>query len=116
MSGSSGSCCNGSTLAACGYILNRGNKWQLKEQYLVNRSSEDAARLLSQLEQAKTTAHRIVQRMEAMGVAALEGHEWPEGYTQADFVQCYQVLDALPGLVVADAVRDVLFKLVSSVV
>ena len=85
-------------------------------QYLVNRTSENAAQLLSQLEAAKTTATRIMQRMEAMGLPALVGHEWPEGYTQADFVAMYQLLDALPGSVVADDVRDALFKLVSSVV
>ena len=84
--------------------------------YLVNRTSEDATALLSQLQQVKTTATRIVQRMEAMGLPALVGHEWPEGYSQAEFVAMYQLLDALPGSVVADDVRDALFKLVSSVV
>ena len=85
-------------------------------QYLVNRTSEDCAALLRQLEQAKTTAMRVVQRMEALGLPALEGYVWPDGYTQSDFVALYQALDALPGSIVEDTVRDALFKLVSSVV
>jgi len=84
--------------------------------YLVNRTSENAAQLLSQLEAAKTTATRIVQRMEAMGLPALVGHEWPEGYSQAEFVALYTALAGLPGSVVADEVRDGLFDIVSSVV
>jgi hypothetical protein len=53
--------------------------------------------------------------MEALGVAALAGFEWPEGYTQADFVALYTALDLLPGLVVEDAVRNAVIKLVSSI-
>lgn len=83
--------------------------------YLVLRSVEDANALLVQLEQSKRLITRITQRMEALGVAALVGHVWPDGYTQADFVALYQALDALPGLVVADDVRDRLFKIVSSI-
>ena len=84
--------------------------------YLVNRTSDDAAALLSQLQQCKTTATRIVQRMEAMGTPALVDYVWPEGYDQTSFVSLYNALGSLPGSVVTDSVRDALFKLVSSVV
>jgi len=84
--------------------------------YLVNRTTTDCGALLVRLEEAKTLAARIAQRMEALGIAALVGFEWPEGYTQADFVALYQALDALPGLIVEDAMRDALFNLVGSVV
>jgi len=83
--------------------------------YLVNNSVNDANALLAQLEQAKRLVTRIAQRMDALGIAALVGHVWPDGYTQADFVALYQALDALPGLVVDDDMRDKLFKLVSSI-
>ena len=84
-------------------------------QFLVIQSREDSVQLLRQLEQAKTTANRIVQRMEALGVGVLVGYEWPNGYTQADFVAMYNALSALPGLVIDDDVRDALFDLVSAV-
>ena len=83
--------------------------------YLVNNSVNDANALLAQLEQVKRLVTRIAQRMDALGIAALAGHVWPDGYTQADFVALYQALDALPGLVVDDDMRDKLFKLVSSI-
>ena len=83
--------------------------------YLVLRSVDDANALLVQLEQSARLARRLVERMEALGLDVLQGYEWPDGYSQADFVALYQALDALPGLVVADAVRDALFDLVSSV-
>jgi len=54
--------------------------------------------------------------MEALGLPALEGYVWPDGYIQSDFVALYQALDALPGCIVEDTVRDALFKIVSSVV
>ena len=85
-------------------------------KYLVNRTSEDCATLLRQLEQARTTATRIVQRMEALGVPVLKGYVWPDGYSQDDFVALYRALDALPGGVVDNMTRDALFKLVSTVV
>lgn len=81
--------------------------------YLVTRSVDDAHTLLADLERARTVATRIVQRMEAIGAGALDDYEWPEGYTKNDFIALYQELDALPGSMVADAVRDALFKLVS---
>lgn len=83
--------------------------------FLVIRSVEDAVTLLAQLERARTTIARIVERMESIGPAALDGHAWPEGYTKADFVALYNALNALPGSVVADDVRNKLFKLVSSI-
>lgn len=82
---------------------------------LVLNTRENALQLLQQLEQAKTTASRIVQRMEALGVGALAGYAWPNEYTPADFVALYNALDALPGSVVADGVRDKLYKLVAAV-
>ena len=85
-------------------------------QYLVNQTSADCVLLLRQLEQAKTTTARIVQRMEALGVPALKDYVWPENYDQAAFVALYHALDALPGSIVDDTVRDALFKIVSSVV
>ena len=83
--------------------------------YLVLRSVEDANALLSQLEQARRLVTRITERMEALGVAALVGHVWPTGYTQADFVALYQALNVLPGLIVDPTVRDKLFKIVSCI-
>ena len=84
--------------------------------YLVTRTSEDCAALLRQLEQAKTTAARITQRMEALGIPALQDYVWPDGYSQDDFVALYRALDALPGSIVNNLTRDALFKIVSSVV
>ena len=84
-------------------------------EYLVNNTTTDASQLLYQLEEVKKTAGRIVQRMESLGVAALIGYAWPAGYTQADFIALYQSLEALPGLVVEDAVRDELYQLVSTI-
>jgi len=84
-------------------------------QYLVNNTVNDCNVMLAQLEGARRLVTRIVERMEALGVAALQGHVWPEGYTQADFVALYQALDVLPGCIVADDVRDKIFKLVSSI-
>ena len=84
-------------------------------QYLVNNTVTDCNALLLQLEQARRLMTRITERMEALGTAALAGYAWPEGYAQQDFVDLYQALDALPGSVVSDAVRDALFDLVSHV-
>ena len=84
-------------------------------EYLVNNTVDDSVQLLNQLEQTKRLSNRIAQRMESLGVAALVGYAWPAGYTQADFVALYQLLDALPGLVIEDVARDELYKLVSSV-
>lgn len=84
-------------------------------EYLVNNTVQDAVDLLAQLEQAKRLANRIVQRMEALGLSVLDGYEWPAGYTEQDFVDLYESLDALAGLVVDDTVRDELYKMVSSI-
>ena len=83
--------------------------------YLITRTVNDVGALLLELERANTTITRIVQRMAALGLPALVGYEWPEGYTQADFVALYQNMIDLPDSVVSDAVRDALFKLVSFV-
>ena len=74
-------------------------------QYLVNGTVNDCNALLVQLQAARTTITRIIERMEALGVSALAGHAWPEGYTQADFVALYQALNALPGCVVPSISR-----------
>jgi len=83
--------------------------------YLVTRTVDDVGAALAQLQVAQTTITRIIQRMAALGLPALVGYEWPAGYTQADFIALYTALSALPGSVVADDVRDALFKLASSV-
>lgn len=83
--------------------------------FLVQRTVNDCTTLVVQLEAAKTTAQRISQRMVSLGLPALSGYAWPEGYTQADFVALYQALNALPGSMVADDTRDALYKLVSSI-
>lgn len=83
--------------------------------YLVNGTVNDCNALLQQLEGARRLVTRITERMEALGTAALEGYGWPGGYTQADFVALYNALDALPGSVVSDDVRDAIFELVSNV-
>ena len=84
-------------------------------EFLVRRTVADCTALLSQLEAAKPTAQRISQRMVSLGIPALAGYAWPEGYTQSDFVALYTALSALPGSMVADATRDAIFKLVSSI-
>jgi hypothetical protein len=84
-------------------------------EFLVTKTVNDCTTLLSQLEAAKTTAQRISQRMVSLGIPALAGHAWPEGYTQSDFVALYTALSALPGSMVADTTRDAIFKLVSSI-
>ena len=82
-------------------------------QYLIINTVTDCNALLMQLEQARRLVTRVTERMEALGTSALADYNWPEGYTQQDFVNLYQALDALPGSVVADAVRDALYDLVS---
>lgn len=84
-------------------------------QYLVNNTVTDCNTLLAQLEQARRLTTRITERMAAIGAGALEGYSWPEGYTQQDFVALYQALNALPGSIVADNVRNALFNLVSHI-
>ena len=84
-------------------------------EFLVTKTVNDCTTLLSQLEAAKTTAQRISQRMVSLGIPALDGYVWPDGYTQADFVALYTALAALPGSMVVDATRDAIFKLVSSI-
>lgn len=84
-------------------------------QYLVNNTVNDCNALLLQLRNVKQLVMNITERMEAMGVAALAGYEWPEGYTQQDFVDLYQALNALPGSIVENPVRDALFDLVGHI-
>lgn len=82
-------------------------------QYLVNNTANDTISLLQQIQAVRTTVTRITERMAAIGEAALDSYQWPEGYTEADFTALYQALNALPGSIVADEVRNRLFKLVS---
>lgn len=84
-------------------------------QYLVNNTTNDCNALLQQIQAVRTTVTRITERMEAIGQGALNDHPFPEGYTKTDFIDLYQALDSLPGSIVADDVRDKLFKLVSSI-
>ena len=83
--------------------------------YLVIRSVNDANALLTQLEQVRQSVTRITERMAALGAGVLDGYEWPNDYTQADFIALYQALDALPGSILADDTRDKILKLVSSI-
>jgi hypothetical protein len=83
--------------------------------YLVNKTSDDCNALLARLEDAKTLANRIVQRMEALGIGALVGYVWPNDYTQAKFVDLYQALDALPGSVISDDNRNKIVELVAAI-
>lgn len=84
-------------------------------EFLVTKTVNDCTTLLSQLEAAKATAQRVSQRMVSLGLPALAGYVWPDGYTQDDFVALYVALSALPGSVVADETRDALHALVSSI-
>lgn len=84
-------------------------------EFLVNNTSEDCTRLLSQLESVKTTASRIVERMSAIGAGALAGYVWPNEYSQVKFVALYTALAALPGTVVEDDTRDKIFELIAAI-
>lgn len=81
--------------------------------YLVNNTVNDVNSMLQLLEQVGSTVSRVTERMESLGVSALVGYEWPNGYSQADFVNLYQALDALPEMILTDDVRNSLYKLVS---
>lgn len=83
--------------------------------YLVTKTATDCNTLLARLEEAKTLALRISQRMESMGTGPLAGYSWPNDYTQAKFVALYQALDALPGLVVENSTRDKIIELVAAI-
>ena len=90
-----------------------------KADYLIVNTVNDINLFLSQAQQLKTTATRIVQRMLAMtdggtNLSVLADYVWPEGYTQANFIALYNALKDLPGSAVDDATRDALFALVSS--
>jgi hypothetical protein len=84
-------------------------------EFLVNKSSDDCNELLSHLERAKTIANRVVERMDALGTAALVGYSWPNGYTQTKFVALYQALNGLPGSIVEDDTRDKIIEFVAAI-
>lgn len=84
-----------------------------QSEYLINHTTNDCNRLLTELQAVRTTTTRIVERMKALDTPALAGYVWPEGYTENDFVALYNALKALPGSIVADDVRNQIFKLVS---
>ena len=86
-----------------------------KGEYLVNKTVADCASLVSQLEQAKSILWRVIERMEAIGGAALDDYTFENAYTKAKFISLYQALDALPEFVIDDATRDEIFDLLSSV-
>ena len=86
-----------------------------KGQYLVNNTVEDCASLIGQLEQTKRTLWRVVNRMEAIGAAALDDVVFENNYSKTKFIALYNALDALPDFVIADSVRDAIFDLLSSV-
>lgn len=86
-----------------------------KGEYLVNNTVNDAKVLLAQLEAAKTTARRIVERMLGVGYVPLMSYDWPEGYTlNDDFLVLYAAIEALPGTVIPDETRNALYKLVAT--
>ncbi len=82
--------------------------------YLIYRTVEDVNAIKNQLSSIHDLIDRIVQRWEALGVAALAGYTWPEGYTQADFEALVAVLNALPDSVVTTSSRNALYKLVAT--
>lgn len=82
-------------------------------EFLVGRTVINCNDVLDSLENTRRLVTRITERMEALGIGVLAGYQWPEGYTQADFVALYQALDALNGLIVENDVRDKLFKLIA---
>ena len=89
-----------------------------KADYLINSTVNDCAQLRAALEQAKTLAVRVVQRMEALAdegnpVAFLLVYDWPDGYTIEDFVALYNAFTALPGSVVSDETRDSIYKILA---
>jgi hypothetical protein len=86
-----------------------------KGEYLVNNTVADCARLLAQIDQARSLVWRIVERMEAIGGGVLDTHVFENNYTKADFVALYTALNGLPDFVIDDATRDHLFNLLSSV-
>ena len=85
-----------------------------KGEYLVNQTVNDATGLVAGLQGNGANISRIYQRWVALGAPALVGFEWPEGYTQADFESLMTVLNALPRIIVTDAARNALYKLIAT--
>jgi hypothetical protein len=92
-------------------------------QKLVIDTTNNCNLLVRQLEAVRTTVDRIVQQMEATGLAALDDYVFPDGYTKADLLALYFMLagkqddsvEPLPGSVVSDDVRDAIHKLINHV-
>ena len=83
--------------------------------YLVYRTVDDVNHIKESLALIHDLIDRIGQRYEALGVGALAGFVWPEGYTQADFEALEAVLAALPDSVVTTSSRNAIFKLIAAI-
>ena len=84
-------------------------------EYLVNHTVEDVTQIKDSLALIHDLIDRVGQRFEALGVGALVGFPWPEGYTQADFEALCAVLAALPDSVVTTSSRNAIFKLIAAI-
>ena len=84
--------------------------------YLVYRTVEDVNQIKNKLAEIHDLIDQVSERYGALGVAALAGYVWPEGYTQADFESLVAVLAALPDSVVTTSSRNAIFKLVATFV
>lgn len=89
-----------------------------KADYLINNTVNDCAQLRAALEQTKTLAQRITERMLALSdvgnpVAFRLTYDWPDGYTLEDFAGLYDALTLLPGSVVADETRNAIMKMLA---
>jgi len=83
-------------------------------EYLVHHTVEDVNQIKDDLAEIHDLIDQVGQRFEALGVGALAGFPWPEGYTQADFEALAAVLAALPDSVVTTSSRNAIFKLIAA--
>ena len=84
--------------------------------YLIYRTVEDVNKIKDDLSEIHDLIDRIGERFGALGVAALAGFEWPNGYTQAKFESLCAVLAALPDSVVTTSSRNAIYELISTFV
>lgn len=83
--------------------------------YLVYQTVADVNRIKEDLAVIHDLIDRVTERFGVLGVEALVGFVWPEGYTQADFEALCAVLAALPDSVVTTSSRNAIFKLVANI-
>ena len=86
-----------------------------KGEYLVRNTVEDCTTLVSQIEGIRSMLWRVVNRMQAIGSAALDDVVFENNYTKQKFIDLYNILDKLPDFVIDDGARDAVFDLLSSV-